>query len=97
MIRHRIEPMIAPGMAAAYPRQPHDGARAKAVPGNRLVHIGRAAWQITALAPKQQRKAQLIGADQIMRRAAAQTAGIRHRHILPGTRWALRTGIAAPM
>ncbi len=57
-------------MAATYPRGAHPAARPKPMALDRLVRIGRAAREITALAPDERGKRQLIDADERVREAA---------------------------
>ncbi len=57
-------------MAATYPRGAHPAARPKPMALDRLVRIGRATREITALASDERRKRQLIDADERVREAA---------------------------
>ncbi len=78
--RHGIKPMASPRVAAAKPGESHDAAGPEPVPGNRFIRIGRARGQIAAVAADKSGKAQLIGADRIMRSAAGGETKVHQSH-----------------
>jgi hypothetical protein len=71
---HRIEPGGAPRVAAEKPSNAHRAPCPNPVPRDRLVHIGRAGWQMPAMGPGDRRQRKLIGAYHKM---CAETADRR--------------------
>ena len=67
---NRVEARAAPGVATADPRQAHEAAGPKSVPGDGFIGIVGARRQITAMAADQSRKTELVGANEKMRHAA---------------------------
>jgi len=64
LLRHIVDARCAKGVAAQQPCQRHPSASPQAEPRNRLLTIGRAGWQVTAIVTDKRRQRVPVEPDQ---------------------------------